>query len=298
MKQLSILVCATSIVLLQTGCFYRNYSATLHDAPAASTEAFVPEAAVTKSIKSFSTIPEPSPTSNTAESDGAAAQEILSALEVVPRAVDISQMSAGQVKASQADLATAPVGELQVAQAVPNYVNISSFWVSTADGLPLEMRSQGNLQSPVIATLAHNSSVIIRIGDPTGTWFEVATPEGKVGWVLGAYLVNFHTGARVSNHLPDYSVVSASDRESSDLVRESVAQQSQETLSFEQVVQTLDGGPLAMRVNPHLNSDLVKALPNGTPVENLYNLGPWSHVRTQDGLEGFVATDYLVLRGK
>lgn len=282
MKKLSTLALATTVAFLQTGCFNRTAETKIDQPPNRQSQAAQTAQAASMTEEVSPAIANPLVTTSKAEA----------ATSMLEFAVTVPSFSE-------------PDAELVKAASLPPQLNISSFLVQTPDGDPLKMRASSGSDAEVIATLPQGTSVLMRVGDPTGTWFEVSTTEGQVGWVAGAFLLNPQTGARVSSSMPSLEVAPASvvvedlvAAESSVVAENSVAAENSavEGPAFNRVVQTGNGDSLNMRAAPHLDAEVVRALPNGTRLNYEHDVGPWSRVVTADGLEGFVATDYLVVR--
>ncbi len=270
-KKFSTLALATIVAFLQTGCFNRTAETNINQSPSRQPQAA--QAAIGPGETSPAIANPPSKTLVTT-SKGEAATSMLEFAVTVP-------------SFSEPDSVTVPLEPL------PSQINISSFLVQTPDGDPLKMRASSGSEAAVIATLPQGTSVLMRVGDPTGTWFEVSTAAGQVGWVAGAFLLNPQTGARVSSTMPPLEVAAPSVEVASSVTPETPPSENSE---FDRVVKTLDGDVLNMRIAPHLDAEVVRALPNGTPLSYANDVGPWSRVVTADGLEGFVATDYLIVR--
>ena len=116
--------------------------------------------------------------------------------------------------------------------------------------------------STVINILENGTEALINTGDATGQWTEITIPGGTTGWVPTIALIPISVG---------------SDRFNGRLR-----------------VHTLDGGTVNLRTGPWLDSQVMRPLQTGELVQYHDFEGYWHEISTNDGLRGFIASEYLV----
>ncbi len=154
---------------------------------------------------------------------------------------------------------------LPIAPAQAQERNACDSWfrlIQTRDGDPLNMRKEPNGQ--VMGTVPNGSEVLFNTGDRTGDWSQVTLKGGKTGWVADRFL---------SRHSVDAATFDGKLR-----------------------IKTLDGDSVALRADAGTGAKALKALQPGDVVTQIEDVGYWTHVRTSNGLQGFISSQYLVCR--
>lgn len=144
---------------------------------------------------------------------------------------------------------------------LPNSVCQSSFRTAQSEG-PLFVRDYPSLAAAVVTSVASGTEVLYTLGDRSGAWAEIALPSGQTGWVENRLLGPSPVNNRQFNGTVE--------------------------------VKTLNGGPINLRTEPALRSEVVALLESGTVLTYVSDEGYWSAVMTPDGQSGYVASLFLV----
>ena len=200
-------------------------------------------------------------------------------------------VAAAPVAAAPAAVAPAPVAPAPVAAApAPMQVNANSYFVSTNDGGPLNVRASTSTQSQVIGSLPQGTQVLMHLSDRSGEWFEVSA-AGVRGWVAAAYLID-PNGYRAASSVPaKVAPAPAPAPAPHSYYSEGLGDEHYTTYLQ---VQTMDGDPLNLRSGPTREAGVIRAVPNGASLIYMDEVGRWTQVQTTDGVVGFVASDYLI----
>lgn len=260
MKRLSTLAIIAAVGLFQTGCF--NSTADNNQ----------PQEAQAASIAAPAT------------AEPAAAP----APAVAPAAAPAQ--AAAPVAAAPAPVAPAPVA---AAPAAPQ-VSANTYFVSTNDGTALNVRATNSTQSQVIGSLPQGSQVLMHVSDRSGEWFEVSASGGVRGWVAAAYLID-PNGYRAASSVPA-KVAPAPAPAPAPHSYYNEGYGDDYATYYDLQIQTMDGDPLNLRSGPTTSAGVIQAIPNGTYLSYLDEVGRWTQVQTGDGVVGYVASDYLIYR--
>ncbi len=256
MKRISTLALVAAVGLFQTGCF--NSAADNNQPQEAQAAAIAAPAAAPVAA------PAAAPVAAPAAAPVAAPVQAAAPVAVAPAAV------------APAPVAAAPA---------PMQVNANSYFVSTNDGGPLNVRASTSTQAQVVGSLPQGTQVLMHLSDRSGEWFEVSA-AGVRGWVAAAYLID-PNGYRAASSVPAKAAPAPAPQ----------AYYGDEYGDYYDLqVQTMDGDSLNLRSAPTREAGVIRSVPNGGSLIYLDEVGRWTQVQTPDGVVGYVASDYLIYR--
>lgn len=202
------------------------------------------------------------------------------------------------------DLKVGFIASENVASKDYDKINGKRFTVSTEDGSPLKLRSEGNIDSEEIYSIPNNSEVILLSGYPSISddehdWFYIAvkTDDGvKIGYSCATYYPSDGTAIH-------YLI----EKENEIVTEESTENKNNNEYTHLLKVNTNsdEGVPLKLREGIGTSYDIISELSNGTVVytsekelkESKNNLdeenNEWLKVRLTSGEIGYVCANYV-----
>lgn len=132
----------------------------------------------------------------------------------------------------------------------------------------------------------------MHLSDRSGEWFEVSASGGVRGWVAAAYLID-PNGYRAASSVPAKVAPAPAPRASSS---SGSSYNNDYATYYDLQIQTMDGDSLNLRSGPTLEAGVITAIPNGTYLTYVGEVGRWTQVQTGSGVVGYVASDYVVHR--
>lgn len=263
MKRISTLALVAAVGLFQTGCFKT------------AADNNQPQEAQAAAIAA-----EPAATAQPAVAPAAAPVQAAAPVAAAPVAV-------APAPVAPTPMAPAPVA---AAPAAPQ-VNANTYFVSTNDGTALNVRSTNSTQSQVVGALPQGTQVLMHLSDRSGEWFEVSA-AGVRGWVAAAYLID-PNGYRAASSVPAQVAPAPAPRVSS---ANASSYGNDQATYYDLQIQTMDGDSLNLRSGPTLEASVIRAIPSGTYLSYVGEVGRWTQVQMGDGVVGYVASDYVIYR--